>query len=273
MMEGVSEAFNPIDNTRIAFAEAGVVDGVPLMLVHGSGLSRAIWRGLGYVKALRDEYRLLLIDLRGHGLSGKPHAQEAYRMELVVADLLAVYEAAGVQSAHYFGYSFGARAGFSLAEQHPERLLSFISAGGSYRSPAGSVAKLFFENYDEALGTGGMRAFLDGWAAASGIEIDPATTAAFMANDPAAIRSYFRQVEAEQGISEERVTQIQTPTLLLAGTDDRQRYLDSERAAELMPHATFHGLPGRDHGTTLRPAEGVIEPVREFLAGVEAARS
>ncbi|GGF36971.1 alpha/beta fold hydrolase [Subtercola lobariae] len=269
----MSEAFNPIDNTRIAFTEAGAPGGIPLVLVHGSGLSRAIWRGLGYVSALRDEYRLLLVDLRGHGLSGKPHSQEAYRMELVVADLLAVYEAARVEQAHYFGYSFGARAGFSLAEQHPERLLSFISAGGSYRSPAGSVGKLFFENYDEALGVGGMRAFLDGWAAASGHEIDPATTAAFMANDATAIRAYFRQVEAELGITAERLAGVSTPTLLLAGTDDRQRYLDSERAAVLMPHATFLGLPGRDHGTTLRPAAGVIEPVREFLAAVDAGRS
>jgi pimeloyl-ACP methyl ester carboxylesterase len=268
----VSQAFNPIDNTRVAYTEAGTPGGIPLVLVHGSGLSRAIWRGLGYVKELQSEYRMLLVDLRGHGLSDKPHSQEAYRMELVVADLLAVYESAGVQSAHYFGYSFGARAGFSLADHHPERLRSFISAGGSYRSPAGNVGRLFFEKYDEALGAGGMPAFLDGWAAASGLTIDPATTAAFLANDPTAIRAYFRQVETEPGITEERLAQIQTPTLLLAGTDDRQRYLDSERAAELMPLAVFHGLPGRDHGTTLRPAAGVIEPVRAFLASVEASR-
>ncbi|MCU1481018.1 MAG: alpha/beta hydrolase [Subtercola sp.] len=266
----MSEAFNPADNTRIAYTEAGVAEGTPLVLVHGSGLSRAIWRGLGYVKALRDEYRLILVDLRGHGLSGKPHEQSSYRMELVVGDLLAVFDAAGIHSAHYFGYSFGARAGFSLADQHPERLRSFISAGGSYRAPGGSVSKLFFEGYDDALGDGGMQAFLDGWAAASGRPIDPATTAAFLANDAAAIQAYFRQVEVEQGLVEERLSRMQTPTLLLAGTDDRRAYRDSERAAQLMPHASFVPLPGRDHGSTLRPSAGVIEPVQEFLARIDA---
>ncbi|TIH41001.1 alpha/beta fold hydrolase [Subtercola vilae] len=265
----MSEAFNPVDNTRIAFTEVG--DGVPLVLVHGSALSRAIWRGFGYVKALRDEYRLILVDLRGHGLSDKPHRQADYRMQLVLDDLLAVFDTAGVDRAHFMGYSFGARAGFSLAASHPERLLSFVSAGGTYRTPAGSVAALFFDDYDAALGSGGMRAFVDGWEKSAGITLDPATTAAFLANDGEAIRAYFRQVEAEPGLDDERIRAISTPTLLLAGTDDRQRYLDSEHAAAIMPNARFVALPGRGHGDTLRPSTGVIEPVREFLASVDRA--
>ncbi|MEF2976370.1 alpha/beta fold hydrolase [Subtercola sp. YIM 133946] len=268
----MSEAFNPVDGTRIAYTEAGASDGRPLVLVHGSGLSRAIWRGLGYVAELRDQYRLVLVDLRGHGLSGKPHEQADYRMPLVVGDLLAVLDAAGVERAHYFGYSFGARAGFALAESNPERMLSFISAGGSFRSPGGSVGRLFFEDYDAALGgPNGMQAFLDGWEAQAGIGIDHATRAAFLANDATAIRAYFRQVEAEPGIDEQRVAQLQTPTLLLAGTRDGRSYRDSQHAADIMPHASFVALEGRDHGSTLRPAAGVIEPVKAFLAEVEGA--
>ncbi|QWT24653.1 alpha/beta hydrolase [Subtercola sp. PAMC28395] len=260
----MSEAFSPVDNVRVAYTEVG--EGSPLVMVHGSGLSRAMWRGLGYVKALRDDYRLILVDLRGHGLSDKPHRPDDYRMELVVADLLAVLDAAGVTSAHYFGYSFGARAGFTLAATHPERLLSFVSAAGSYRAPGRSVGKLFFEGYDDALGVGGMRAFIDGWEERRGMPVDPATTAAFLANDPVAIRSYFQRVELEPGVDEQALYSIETPTLLLAGTDDRRAFSDSERAAELMPQARFVPLPGRDHASTLRPAAGVIEVVREFLA-------
>ncbi|CAN5243520.1 alpha/beta hydrolase [soil metagenome] len=260
----MSEAFNPIDQTRIAYTEAG--EGTPLVLVHGSGLSRAMWRGLGYVTALRDDYRLILVDLRGHGLSGKPHNPDDYRMELVTADLLAVLDASGVERAHYFGYSFGARAGFSLAAAHPERMLSFISAAGSYRAPGNSVGRLFFPEYDEALGSGGMRAFLGGWESRTGTSIDPATTAAFLANDPQAIQAYFRRVGVEPGIDEEHLRTIGLPTLLLAGTDDRRAFIDSEHAAEVMPNARFVPLPGRNHGSTLRPAAGVVEVVRAFLA-------
>ena len=264
----MSETVNPIDGTRIAFDARG--EGPPLLLVHGSALSRSIWRGFGYVASLQDRYRVIAIDLRGHGRSGKPHETEAYRMPLVLADILAVLDAVEAPAAHLFGYSFGARAGFSLADSHPERMLSLISAGGTYRTPGDSVAELFFPGYDAALGAGGMAGFLDGWAAHSGAPIDPQTSAAFLANDPLALRAYFRQVEREPGIADARLALLETPTLLLAGTRDRERYLDSERAAVLMPHASFRALTGRAHGDTLSPSAEVLAAVIPFLASLEA---
>ena len=261
---------NPIDGTRISFDERG--EGSPLLLVHGSALSRSIWRGFGYLAALQDRYRVISLDLRGHGRSGKPHEPSAYRMPLVLADILAVLDAVEASAAHVFGYSFGARAGFFLADTHPERMLSFISAGGTYRAPGGSVSEVFFPDYDASLGTAGMPGFLEGWARHSGTPIDPQTAAAFLANDPLALRAYFRQVELEPGIADARLAQLETPTLLLAGTRDHARYLDSERAASLMPHASFRALAGRGHGNTLRPAGEVLAVVLPFLASVEASQ-
>ena len=265
----MSETVNPIDGTHISFDERG--KGPPLLLVHGSALSRSIWRGFGYLTALQDRYRLISIDLRGHGRSGKPHKPEAYRMPLVLADILAVLDAVEASAAHVFGYSFGARAGFSLADTHPERMLSFISAGGTYRAPGGSVSELFFPDYDESLGVDGMPGFLENWARHSGTPIDPQTVAAFLANDPLALRAYFRQVELEPGIADARLAQLETPTLLLAGTRDHARYLDSERAATLMPHASFQALAGRGHGNTLRPAGEVLAAIIPFLVSVDAS--
>ena len=45
----MGDAFNAVDGVRISFQEQGA--GPTIVLVHGSGLSRAIWRGLGYTKA------------------------------------------------------------------------------------------------------------------------------------------------------------------------------------------------------------------------------
>jgi len=44
------------------------------------------------------------------------------------------------------------------------------------------------------------------------------------------------------------------------------RHSDSERAAELMPDAQFHALPGRNHGRTLAPASPVLDLVNSFIA-------
>ncbi|MGO4807403.1 alpha/beta fold hydrolase [Arthrobacter sp. 2MCAF15] len=259
----MGEAINALDGVRISFQESGA--GPTIVLVHGSGLSRAIWRGLGYAKALEERLHVVTLDLRGHGRSEKPHHEDAYSMDLLVGDLLAVLDAAGVQSAHYLGYSAGARVGFSLLASSPQRVETFTSVGGTYRSPAGQIESIFFPGYDEALDRGGVPEFLRQWSSSTGREIDPQTAAAFLANDAAALRAYFRRSEDEPGIPEADLRTMATPTLLLAGTEDPLRYRDSERAAQLMPNAQFRALPGRNHGQTLIPASPVLNMVNSFI--------
>jgi pimeloyl-ACP methyl ester carboxylesterase len=258
-----SFATNPDDGVRIAYDVAGT--GEPLILVHGSALSKAIWRGLGYLGALKHDYRVITVDLRGHGRSDKPHRPEEYAMERVVGDLLAVLAETGTDSVHYLGYSFGARAGFALAAEQPQRLRTFISAAGTYRIRPGTIGALFFPDWEGALVDGGMAGFVAGWEGRIGSELDPHTRAAFLANDAEAMLAYFRFTEQENGLPEETVATIEVPALLLAGTADAPRLADSRRAVELMPDAELVVLPGRDHGSTLAPAAEVLAAVEPFL--------
>ncbi|GAA4656169.1 alpha/beta fold hydrolase [Arthrobacter cryoconiti] len=260
----VSSTRNPVDGVELSFDSVG--EGDPILLIHGSALSRAIWRGFGYTKALRDRYQVISMDLRGHGRSGKPHAQSAYAMDFLVADALAVLDAAGAERAHFGGYSVGSRVGYSLAVSAPERLLSLTTFGGTFRIQPGSVGDLFFPEYDAALGAGGMTGFVAGWEARMGHDLDAQTRAAFLANDGAALQAYFRQTEAEAAIAESDVATLGMPALLFAGTRDLARLQDSRRASELMPNARLVELPGRDHGTTLIPAQPVLEEWLPFLA-------
>lgn len=259
----VSSTHNPADGVELSYDVVG--DGDPILLIHGSALSRAIWRGFGYTKALRDNYRVVTMDLRGHGRSGKPHAQDAYAMDVLAADALAVLDAAGAPQAHFGGYSVGSRIGYALAVAAPERLLSLTTLAGTFRIQPGSVGKLFFPGYDAALGEGGMPAFVAGWEQQMGHAVDAQTKAAFLANDATALQAYFRQTEAEPAIDEAAVAAIGLPALLLAGTADRERLADSRRAAELMPHARVVELPGRNHGTTLFPAQPILDEWLPFL--------
>ena len=259
-------AHNPHDGVELAWDEVG--EGVALLLVHGSALSRAIWRGFGYTKAFREHYRVITMDLRGHGRSAKPAHPGDYSMDTLVADALAVLDAAGAQQAHYGGYSVGARVGFSLAVAAPERLLSLTSLGGTYRIRPGSIGELFFPTYDDALGSGGMPAFVQGWEAWIGSSLDAQTKAAFLANDAPALRAYFAQTEAEPAIADAEIAAITTPALLMAGTADPARLEDSTRAAALMPNAALVELPGRNHGTTLIPAGPVLAEWLPFLGSL-----
>lgn len=252
----MAEAHNPLDGTTSSYDRAG--EGPAVVLLHGSALSRAIWRGLGYVKALAG-FTVVRIDLRGHGRSAKPHDPRAYAMDLLVADVLAVLDAEKLASAAVVGYSFGSRVGFSLAATAPGRVDKLVTLGGTFRPQAGQVGKVFFDGYLDALRTGGMQAFVDGQ------RLDPQTRAAFMANDPAALTAYFERTEIEPGLDESVLPGLELPTLLMAGTRDRERYLDSRRAAELMPDARFVPLEGRTHGSTLFPADEVLAEMLPFL--------
>ncbi|MEO7122706.1 MAG: alpha/beta fold hydrolase, partial [Lacisediminihabitans sp.] len=79
-------AQNPADGIRIAYRVQG--SGPALVMVHGTALSQAIWRGFGYVREFEADFTTITLDLRGHGRSDKPHERTAYTAEAMVSDVL-----------------------------------------------------------------------------------------------------------------------------------------------------------------------------------------
>lgn len=266
---------NPIDGTRIAyrsFAPTGDgAAGAPIVMVHGSALSQVIWRGFGYVRALGLEHRIITLDLRGHGRSDTPHAASAYRMELFVADVLAVMDELAVDQTNYIGYSLGGRVGFSLAAAHPDRVVSLVSAGGSPRQEPGAFDRVFFPGCIGVLETGSMPAFIDAWESHSGRPLDTSTRAAIGANDALALAAYMRESEHDAGVADDALASMTLPTLLLVGSRDAERVPAANHALATMPSATLRMLSGANHGETLRHPDA-LPAVRAFIGQVERAR-
>ena len=101
----------------------------PAALLHtGGGGDGRMWEQAGYVSGL-DAYRLLVLDHRGHGRSGKPASLESHRMGEYVADVIAVLDAAGAERAAFVGYSGGASVAFAAAAMHPERIAAVVGIG------------------------------------------------------------------------------------------------------------------------------------------------
>ncbi|OUS95638.1 alpha/beta hydrolase [Rhodococcus sp. NCIMB 12038] len=262
----VQHATNPVDGVRIAYRTVG--DGEPLVLVHGTALSHAIWRGFGYVAALRDRYRLILVDLRGHGRSDKPHDEDAYAMDLLSGDVLAVLDHLELPSAHVLGYSLGGRVALALAVGAPDRLESLIVGGGSSLPQAGAFDRLFFPGCIDVLERDGMDAFLGQWNARRAWPIDAGTRVAFMANDAKALAAYMRRSGVEPGVDDDVLRRIAVPTLLFVGSEDAERIGDTRRVAALIPGASLAILPGFDHSTAVAASTEVLAAVEPFLAAV-----
>jgi pimeloyl-ACP methyl ester carboxylesterase len=254
---------NPDDGTEIAYEVSG--SGDPLLLVHGSGLSKGTWRGLGYLRDLERDFTVIALDLRGHGRSGKPHDAAAYQPPLFIGDVDAVLDDAGTGPVHYVGYSIGARIGLRMAAASPERLNTLTTIGGSFEAMTDKIAVTFFPTWREALDTGGMEAFILAWGKYRRRPIDPATALAFRQNDPVALKAYFEGIEGAEPLGIEGASKITVPTLLLAGTKDPDRYRQSQEAARRMATASFFELVGQDHSSSLLPVDDVTDLVRTFV--------
>jgi hypothetical protein len=112
---GGSMSYTTNKGVRIHYEVEG--EGPPLVLQHGWTHSMEDWHTWGYVGALRDHHRLILIDARGHGESDKPYERSAYALDNLVGDIVAVLDALGLERVHYWGYSRGGWIGYGFVMQ------------------------------------------------------------------------------------------------------------------------------------------------------------
>jgi 2-succinyl-6-hydroxy-2,4-cyclohexadiene-1-carboxylate synthase len=75
----------------------------------------------------QDKYRLILVDLRGHGKSDKP--ETGYHMDDMARDVIGVMQQLNLEWAHIVGSSIGAEVGLSVAANYPEKVLSLVCDG------------------------------------------------------------------------------------------------------------------------------------------------
>jgi pimeloyl-ACP methyl ester carboxylesterase len=117
------------DGLRIAFDDVG--QGPPVVLVHGFGSDRIQnWRAPGwYDTLLAAGWRVVALDIRGHGGSDKPRDPALYAQELRAGDVVAVMDAAGLTSAPVMGYSMGGYIAIHLAKMYAARIGKVIVGG------------------------------------------------------------------------------------------------------------------------------------------------
>lgn len=91
--------------------------GQPLVMLHGLFGSQ---ENLGAIsRLLADQYQIHGLDLRNHGRS--PHTR-AHSYPLMVEDVIAYMDRAGLERAHFIGHSMGGKTAMQLALSHPQRV-------------------------------------------------------------------------------------------------------------------------------------------------------
>jgi pimeloyl-ACP methyl ester carboxylesterase len=115
------------DGLVLDVRDEGPSEGPPVLLLHGFPQDGTAWRRV--VPALHAAgLRTIVPDQRGCSPSARPRGRGAYRLELLVADAVAVLDAAGVRRAHVVGHDWGGIVAWALAAHRPERTASLTVA-------------------------------------------------------------------------------------------------------------------------------------------------
>lgn len=102
-----------LDGVRLNVDEGGVPSGPPILFLHGFSQSLAAWDAQ-FRGALAARFRLIRMDLRGHGASAKPETPESYtESERWACDVAAVMQALGLVQPILVGWSYG---GYIIAD-------------------------------------------------------------------------------------------------------------------------------------------------------------
>jgi pimeloyl-ACP methyl ester carboxylesterase len=254
------------DGTRLHYLVEGT--GPPLVLVGGktSSIEGAWWR---YIPALAKGHKVIALDNRGAGASGKPDTP--YTTELMADDALAVLNAAGESSAHWFGISLGGMIIQQLAVDHPDAVRSLILGAthcGGVRLPMGSTD-------NPAVVEGPLRRYANLYDArflaqhADWVEED----ANHFGKMP--LHAIVRQDQAvKQHNLCQRLREIHQPVLILHGRQDRMVPLArGEELQGALPNARLHVLDPAGHQFHSEQFPTVLRLVSEFVQEVERQRA
>jgi pimeloyl-ACP methyl ester carboxylesterase len=234
--------------------------GPSLLLHHGIGTFLEGWRVMGYVDALKSNYRLILMDARGHGKSDKPYDPEAYSMEQRVGDIVAVLDYTGVDRTHFFGYSYGGRAGFELAKLRSNRVISMI-LGGHGAGPKNPEDPAIIQ---QIRGLESGQNALVPIAKAFEISGHPELKDGVMANDVLALQAILK---APWPDLRGDLANMKMSFLIFVGESDSY-FPAAMEAAKLLSDATFVPFPGLDHLQAVLRSDLVLPHIKEFLARV-----
>lgn len=148
MSNGTGEVLHAAARRTIALDESGVEiaildwggEGPLALLHHANGFCKGVW-GL-VARALRDRYRVVAMDARGHGDSSKPSGPDAYGWERFAEDVVGV--AARLAAEHRdgrvtlaLGNSFGGTAFLGAAARRPELFGRLVLADPVVPPPPG----------------------------------------------------------------------------------------------------------------------------------------
>ena len=111
---------------KIYYELAG--DKGPWMLLHAPHIiPMTAWKEVGYVKQLEQNFRLVIVEPLGQGLSDTPKDASHYTISSRIRHILDILREVQADYTFFFGVGLGAQVGFQMSKEFPRRIRSLIS--------------------------------------------------------------------------------------------------------------------------------------------------
>tara|TARA_B110000858_G_scaffold123794_2_gene141181 strand:+ start:9799 stop:10611 length:813 start_codon:yes stop_codon:yes gene_type:complete len=227
---------------RIRYIELG--SGEPVIAIHGLGGNSEFW--LKTISTLATSHRLILFDLRGHGLSDKPHTAAEYGREMG-HDVIRLMDHLNIPKAHILGYSIGVTPIGMLITEHESRFISAVFGGGAARWEWGDASDLLNQNIYERIINSTRQQQLKG---------------STKDQDQIAIAS-LRLGEKQLLVSTQSLSKLSIPILAIVGSEDT--VLEAvENFKHSFPEIELVVVEGETH-SSLPAHPKFLESIEDFL--------
>jgi pimeloyl-ACP methyl ester carboxylesterase len=238
------------DGVELAFHETG--RGRPVVLLHGLFSDANMnWIKFGHATRIAsDGFRVIMPDLRAHGLSGKPHEPEHYPKGILARDLRELIAHLALSEFDLGGFSLGAR--------------TTVEAVGEGLKPRRAI-----------LGGAGLEG-LRNWKRRKTFFLEAiAMFECVQRGDPHWLSIQFMKsqhidrvaaallLESFEDAFMDWLQAFTMPTLVVCGSDDEDNG-SAKELANVLPNATFREVPGTHMSSVTKPELG--DAIAEFLA-------
>lgn len=235
-------------------------NGPPLLMLSGLMASAEDLYDFGYVAKLKEDFKLILVDHRGHGQSDKPHDASQYSVQLFVEDIVAVLADAGVGHCHVYGHSIGGWFIYGLAKYFPNIMLSAIIADGVPGSGDPGMIRTVLGAYVEFIHS------IDG--------LTDAARARWLGNDLEALSAIAewvgRKNEDVIDLVDSAIGEINIPCLVLMSNlpEESDEFVLLKKTASTISIADIAQFNELSHFELFFRSDLVLPKIRKFLGAV-----
>lgn len=261
---------------RHSIAEAG--SGEPLMLVHGFTGAKEDFAD--FLDGFADRgWHVVAPDLRGHGGSEAPEDEEAYSIEEMAVDVLALADHLGWDRFDLLGHSMGGMVAQVLALEHPDRLRSLVLMDTSH-GPVEGLDPALVELAIEVVRTEGVERLIELTAdmGAAGRQRTPSEArvreerAGYIEFGDRKLRAAAAPMYAAMAqrlhTADDRLDalrRLDVRTLVVVGEEDEGFLGPSERLAEAIPGATLEVIADAAHSPQFENPDRWWKVLSRFL--------